>query len=128
MESPFTCNTVPVMPCLQEIEAAETQIQRAQLELETVREEAGLQAVEMEHEVARLREAVQGLNEGMRGGHEGQTLLCLQDILAFKAVDEELCSALAQYWEMQVAHRPSSLELAEVCLPDVAPDNQGTQL
>lgn len=99
---------------LQDIEATDASIDRANKSLDKLKEQANIETAQIAEEVAHLEEAAKDLDVCLSGGTEHGVLLCLNDVEEFKAIDKELTTTLTSYWEAQISDSSSSSEFAEV--------------
>ena len=99
---------------MQEIEATQSQILRTTQELEHAREQAKEEALQLKTTAQFLQEAVEQLDLTLAGNNQGSSLLCLNDVGAFKAVDQTLLSEMTSYWTAQISSAPTCNQLLEV--------------
>ena len=99
---------------LQEIEATQSLIQRADQDLRSSREQADEVALQLRETVHLVEEAVRDLDLTLAGNNEGSSLLCLNSIEDFKEVDKALLAEMSSYWTAQVSSAPSCAQLIEV--------------
>lgn len=100
---------------LQEIKAACAGVEAANSQLHDLRKQADSQVTRAEQEIACLKTSLQSLAVNINGSAEAESLLCLQSLEDFKAMDQALVSSLREYWAAQVSDpRSASDEVPQV--------------